>query len=91
MESYECPAGSAVIWTESTVHMGNEWTDARNDRVAVLQAYSALSTQHMWARISHEQIMRMPPWRRSLFRAPWQISGGDAAREAGLNLEEWQG
>ena len=89
MESYACPAGSVVIWTESTVHMGTRWTDPRNDRIAVLQAYNSLWTQFMWARVSHQQIMRMPPRRRSLFRAPWQISGGGAARGAGLSVEEF--
>jgi hypothetical protein len=66
------PAGSVVVWSESTVHMGNAWTDTQEDRMAVLQAYNALCMQFSWARATHEQIMRMPPRRRSLFRAPWQ-------------------
>eukprot|EP01048_Picozoa_sp_COSAG05_P006030 COSAG05_NODE_375_length_10634_cov_14.790603_1_plen_147_part_10 len=89
METYACPAGSVVVWCESTVHMGNQWTNPDNERITVLQAYNALWAQFCWARISHEQIMRMPPRRRSLFRATWQISGGNAARDASMSVEDF--
>ena len=35
MEDYACPAGSAVIFTESLIHAANDWTNPKNRRCAI--------------------------------------------------------
>jgi ectoine hydroxylase-related dioxygenase (phytanoyl-CoA dioxygenase family) len=35
MDEYSCPAGSAVIFTESLIHAANDWTNPDNPRCAV--------------------------------------------------------
>ena len=37
-----CPAGSMLIWTESLVHVGNDWTDPEHDRIATFALYNSL-------------------------------------------------
>ena len=88
LESYECPAGSAVIWTESLTHAAAAWTpSAPKDRVAIFCMYNSV-----WARWavtsddsyspSPQQIERMPPKRRTLFRPvfAWDFAGeGEAS------------
>ena len=35
MESYSCPAGSVLIFTESLIHAANDWTNPNNRRCAI--------------------------------------------------------
>jgi hypothetical protein len=68
MESYACPEGSVVIFTESLLHAATEWKDPKVERVAIFTAYNAIPTQYHRLNLSHEQIEAMSPKRRSLFR-----------------------
>ncbi|NKB70207.1 MAG: hypothetical protein GKR89_24310 [Candidatus Latescibacteria bacterium] len=75
MAQYSCPAGSAIVFTESLIHAANDWINPDNDRCAVFNCYN--STWAQWHRLNldHELIEAMPPRRRSLFRGTWQIGG----------------
>ena len=77
MESYSCPPGSAVIFTESLVHAANDWTNTENGRCAIANTYNSIYAQHSRLNLSHERIEAMPPKRRSLFRGVWQYDGAD--------------
>jgi hypothetical protein len=81
MQGYSCPAGSALIFTESLVHAANDWTDPLNPRCAVFNCYN--STWSQWHRLGldHDIIMRMPAKRRSLFRGVAEL-GADAEYSA---------
>ena len=79
MEDYSCPAGSAVIFTESLLHAANDWTNPDNPRCAVFNCYNSLWAQWHRLNLEHEIIEAMPPKRRSLFRGVWQIGGENHA------------
>ena len=57
-ETYECPAGSLVLFTEATSHSGQPWTNAARDRCAVFHAYNALNTRWTLSRPSDAQARR---------------------------------
>jgi hypothetical protein len=79
MEDYSCPAGSAVIFTESLVHAANDWTNPDNPRCAVFNCYNSLWAQWHRLNLDHDVIQAMPAKRRSLFRGVWQIGGENYA------------
>jgi len=67
-DTYECPAGSLLIFSESTSHSASEWTNRDNDRVAVFNLYNTVSTR--WSDwLPHQDLLEtLGPKRRSLFR-----------------------
>jgi hypothetical protein len=75
MDQYSCPAGSAVIFTESLIHAANDWINPDHPRCAVFNCYNSLWAQWHRLNLGHEVIEAMPPKRRSLFRGTWQIGG----------------
>ena len=78
MDTYSCPAGSVVIFTESLLHAANDWTNPDNGRCAIFQCYNSLWAQWHRPNITPEEIAAMPPKRRSLFRGVWQLGGNTA-------------
>ena len=70
-DTYSCPAGSVIFFTESTSHSSATWTDAEVDRLAVFNLYNAVA--HRWCNWLPEAALlaQMPPKRRSLFRGVW--------------------
>ncbi|MSS71876.1 MAG: hypothetical protein EXS64_10350 [Candidatus Latescibacteria bacterium] len=68
--SYDCPAGSAVFFTENLCHAGPVW-QKEEPRVAVLNAYSHLATH--WHRLSTppEVLAALPREKQAYFREPW--------------------
>jgi hypothetical protein len=85
MESYECPAGSVFIFTESLLHAGTPWKDPEVDRIAIFNCYNSLWAQ--WHRLnrSPELIESMPPKRQSLFRGVYAHDFSARPHEAGDN------
>ena len=75
LDTYACPAGSVVIFTESLLHAANDWTNPDNGRCAIFQCYNSLWAQWHRANIAPEEIAAMPTKRRSLFRGVWQLGG----------------
>ena len=67
-DTYECPAGSLLIFSESTTHSAAPWIDEECDRVAIFNLYNTISTR--WANWWPEAqlLAEMPPMRRTLFR-----------------------
>ncbi|MEM7533914.1 MAG: phytanoyl-CoA dioxygenase family protein [Chloroflexota bacterium] len=67
-ESYSCPAGSVIIFTESTSHSSATWTDAETDRLAIFNLYNAVA--HRWYDWlpDADTLAQMHPKRQSLFR-----------------------
>ncbi|NKB68273.1 MAG: hypothetical protein GKR89_14520 [Candidatus Latescibacteria bacterium] len=67
-ETYECPAGSLVFFTESITHSAQHWTNPDNDRLAVFNLYNIVATRwHSWLPPA-KLVESMPPLRQSLFR-----------------------
>lgn len=78
MDSYSCPAGSVVIFTESLLHAANDWTNTKNGRCAIFQCYNSIWAQWHRVNITPEQIEAMPPKRRTLFRGVWALGENTA-------------
>jgi len=68
--SYECPAGSAIFFTENLCHAGPVW-QRDTPRVAVLNAYSHLATHWHRLRIPPEVMAALPREKQAYFREPW--------------------
>jgi hypothetical protein len=68
MESYGCPAGSVILFTESLLHAATPWKNPEVERVAIFTAYNSVPSQYHRLNLAHETIATMPPKRQSLFR-----------------------
>lgn len=70
LTTYECPAGSAIFFTENLCHAGPEW---RRDtpRVAVLNAYAHLATHWHRLTLPAEVLESLPREKQAYFRPPW--------------------
>jgi hypothetical protein len=88
-DTYECPAGSVIFFTEAITHSATPWTDEETDRIAIFNLYNAVSSK--WGTYEpHPQLLaEMPPKRQSLFR-PVHVSNNrvGAAHYHGSNLEQ---
>ena len=70
-ESYTCPPGSVVIFSESVCHAGPLWTNAERPRISVFNCYAPSEAQYHKLNLPREVIEAMPPKRRTLFRGVW--------------------
>ena len=70
-ESYSCPPGSVLIFSESCWHYGLEWKDTNRDRRAIFNCYNSYLAQWHKANLPTEVIDQMPPKRRTAFRGVW--------------------
>ena len=70
-DTYNCPAGSVIFFTESISHSSSTWADRENDRYAIFNLYNSLN--HRWYSWlpDPELLAKMPAKRRSLFRDVW--------------------
>lgn len=67
-ESYGCPAGSALFFTEAITHTAAPWRNPAFERVAIFSCYNTVNSKwHDWD--PHPDLLAsMPPLRQSLFR-----------------------
>lgn len=79
MESYTCPEGSVVMFTESVTHAGGMWKNPDLQRIAILKSYAPILAQYHKLDLPPEVIEAMPPKRRTLFRGVWGHAKGGAA------------
>ena len=67
-DTYGCPAGSLLFFTEDLTHSTHPWTNTENDRMATFSCYNAVNSKwHDWD--PHPQLLaEMPALRQTLFR-----------------------
>ena len=67
-DTYECPAGSVLFFTEGLAHSTCPWTNTENARVGIFNLYNSVGSQ--WGRWEPPAALveRMPPQRQTLFR-----------------------
>ena len=72
--TYACPAGSLLIFSESTTHSTARWKSQERDRVAIFSRYNYVNSKwHKWQ--PHPELLAsMPPKRQTLFR-PVHVEG----------------
>jgi hypothetical protein len=44
-EVFECPAGSAIIFTEALLHSAHPWMDEQNDRMALFSCFDTVNAK----------------------------------------------
>lgn len=72
LTSYDCPAGSAVFFTENLCHTGGRWK-ANHPRVTVFYAYTHLAIWYTKPKIGPEIVEALPREKQAFFRAPWIV------------------
>lgn len=80
-DTYECPPGSVVFFTEAITHAGVVWKSEERERCAVFNCYNTIGSRwHSWDP-PPEVFDAMPPKRQSLFRPTWcdrnRVNPGD--------------
>lgn len=67
-DTYECPAGSLLFFTEALTHSTHQWTNADNERLAIFSCYNTVNSKwHDWH--PHPKLFaEMPAKRQTLFR-----------------------
>ena len=70
LHSYDCPAGSAIFFTENLCHAGPIWK-RNTPRVAILNAYSHLATHWHRLKISPTVLSGLSRQKQAYFRQPW--------------------
>ena len=67
-ETYSCPAGSVLFFTEAVTHSSSIWTDVDTPRLAIFNSYNMVGCKwHNWH--PHPELLaQMPPQRQTLFR-----------------------
>ena len=70
-ETYGCPPGSLLFFTEAITHSANPWTNTENHRLAVFNLYNIVASRwHSW--LPPEKLIEsMPPLRQTLFSEPY--------------------
>ncbi|MAE61322.1 MAG: hypothetical protein CMJ49_08205, partial [Planctomycetaceae bacterium] len=74
-ESYTCPPGSVLIFTEALCHSGRPWTNHAQPRLAMFNCYNAICAKWAPHGVPDEVIDAMHPKRQSLFRGVWTGAG----------------
>jgi len=72
-ETYSCPAGSAVLFSENVCHGSAPWTNTNNERVSVFNHYMHYCMRFHRTVPNPEALAEMSPMRRSLFRDVWML------------------
>lgn len=74
-DTYSCPAGSALVFTEALCHSGTEWTNEDWPRLSLFTCYNTVNAR--WGRHQppQEVLKTLPPKRQSLFRGAWHGMG----------------
>ncbi|MYG00118.1 phytanoyl-CoA dioxygenase family protein [Candidatus Poribacteria bacterium] len=67
-DTYECPAGSLLFFTEALTHSTHKWINEDNHRMAIFSCYNTVNSKwHDW-NPNPKLMEEMPPKRQTLFR-----------------------
>lgn len=67
-ESYSCPPGSLVIFSEAVRHSGDIWRNPNNPRVALFFAYNHINVRHHKPTIPTAVMDKLAPKHQRFFR-----------------------
>jgi hypothetical protein len=70
-ESYACPAGSALVFSEALCHAGPVWKNPNHPRIGIFNCYNRIDAQFHKLTVPPEVIDALSPKRRSMFRGVW--------------------
>ena len=67
-DTYGCPEGSLLFFTEALTHSAHPWTNTENDRIAIFSCYNTVNSKwHDWEP-NPDLLADMPAMRQTLFR-----------------------
>ena len=87
-ETYACPAGSVLFFTEALAHSTAPWTNEESDRVAVFNLYNSVGSRWGTWEPPAELVAQMPPLRQSLFRGTHCANNVTGYRYGGENQKD---
>ncbi|MBW3624994.1 MAG: phytanoyl-CoA dioxygenase family protein [Armatimonadetes bacterium] len=79
-ESYGCPPGSLVVFSEAVRHSADTWRNSDNPRIAIFCAYNHINVRHHKPTVSPEVLDSLTPEHRRFFN---EVYHPQFARRAG--------
>ncbi|MDJ0572953.1 MAG: phytanoyl-CoA dioxygenase family protein [Pleurocapsa sp. MO_192.B19] len=67
-ESYSCPPGSLIIFSEAVRHSADFWQNPNNPRIAIFCAYNHINVRHHKPDIPSEVIDKLAPKHQRFFK-----------------------
>lgn len=67
-ESYSCPPGSLIIFSEAVRHSGDFWQHPHHPRIAIFCAYNHINVRHHKPNIPPEVIANLSPQHQRFFQ-----------------------
>ena len=87
-ETYECPAGSVMFFTEALAHSTAPWTNEDNPRVSIFNLYNSVGARWSAWNPPDELLQEMPPMRQTLFRGTHCADNLPGDRYGGQNQKD---
>ncbi len=87
-DTYECPAGSVLFFTEALAHSTCPWTNADDERVAIFNLYNSVGSRWSPWQPPEALVERMPAMRKTLFRGTHCAGNVPGYRYVGQNLKD---
>jgi hypothetical protein len=87
-ETYECPAGSLLFFTEALAHSTAPWTNTDNPRVSLFNLYNSVGARWSTWNPPQQLIEEMPPMRQTLFRGTHCADNLPGYRYGGQNQQD---
>ena len=87
-DTYECPAGSVLFFTEGLAHSTCPWTNTQNGRVGIFNLYNSVGSQWGNWQPPAALVERMPAQRQTLFRGVHCANNVTGFRYGGENQRD---
>ncbi len=87
-ETYSCPAGSVLFFTEALTHSTCPWTNTENDRVGIFNLYNSVGSRWSSWNPPVELIEQMPSMRQTLFRETHVANNVAGFNYGGQNMRD---
>ena len=83
-ETYSCPPGSVIIFTENLCHSGVAWQNPNRPRIAIFNCYNFVGCQFHKPSVPKHVIEGLSPEKQAYFRNVWVWH--QSGRDNGKNL-----
>ena len=87
LETYNCPPGSVIIFTENLCHSGDIWKNPDRPRIAVFNCYNFVGCQFHKPSVPKEIIDHLPSEKKNFFRNIWTWNQGGANNGRNLHYD----
>jgi hypothetical protein len=86
-ETYSCPPGSIIIFTENLCHSGVAWQNPDRPRIAIFNCYNFVGCQFHKPSVPEHVIEGLPPEKQAYFRNVWVWHQGGPDNGKNLRYE----